>query len=129
MRKVGMILGLFITVIAVFVFINKLYYPSLPIDDISAKEAIDKIKESDSKIAEIAVESDSIWYITSSENKGISIADENIKQMIGSDGWEIKEKDGTALFFEKDGKRLIANTQMWTKKYVIVKVQNKFNKL
>ncbi|WP_100407672.1 GrpB family protein [Bacillus solitudinis] len=52
-------------------FLNKLYYPSLPIDGISAKEAIAKLKESDNKIAEIAVEGDSIWYITSSENKGI----------------------------------------------------------
>ena len=126
MKKVGMILGLFIAVIAVFVFVNKLHYPSLPIDDISAKEAIDKLKESDSKIAEIAVEGDSIWYITSSENKGISIADENIKQMIGSNGWEFKEKDGAGLFFEKDGKRLIATTQMWTKNYVLVKIPSNF---
>ncbi|MEH7255716.1 hypothetical protein V7111_26780 [Neobacillus niacini] len=126
MKKVGMILGLFIAVIALFVFINKLYYPSLPIDDISAKEAIDILKESDSKIAEIAVEGDSIWYITSSENKGISIADENIKQMIGSNGWEFKEKDGAGLFFEKDGKRLIATTQMWTGNYVLVKIPSNF---
>ena len=121
-----MILVLFITVIAVFVFINKLYYPSLPIDDISAKQAIEILKESDSKIAEIAVEADSIWYITSSENKGISITDENIKQMIGSNGWEFKEKDGAGLFFEKDDKRLIATTQMWTKNYVLVKIPSNF---
>ena len=126
MKKVGTILGLFIAVIALFVFINKLHYPSLPIDDISAKEAIDILKESDSKIAEIAVEGNSIWYITSSENKGISIADENIKQMIGSNGWEFKEKDGAGLFFEKDGKKLIATTQMWTGNYVLVKIPSNF---
>ncbi|GGA30041.1 hypothetical protein [Psychrobacillus lasiicapitis] len=126
MKKVGMILGLFIAVISVFVFINKLYYPSLPIDHMSAKEAIDKLKESDSKIAEIAVEGDSIWYITSSENKGISIADEYIIQMIGSNGWEFKEKDGAGLFFYKEGKRLIATTQMWTKNYVLVKIPSDF---
>ena len=121
-----MILVLFIAVIAVFVFINKLHYPSLPIDDISAKEAIDILKQSDSKIAEIAVEGDSIWYITSSENKGISISDENIKQMVVSNGWEFKEKDGAGLFFEKDGKKLIATTQMWTKNYVLVKIPSNF---
>ena len=129
MKKVGIILGFFIAVIAVFVFINKLHYPSLPIDDISAKEAIDILKESDSKIAKIAVEGDYIWYITSSENKGISIVDENIKQMIGSNGWEFKEKDGAGLFFEKDGERLIATTHMWSEKYVLVKVQSIFKKL
>ena len=124
-----MILGLFIAVITVFVFINKLHYPSLPIDDITAKEAIDILKESHSKIAEIAEEGDYIWYITSSENKGISIVDENIKQMIDSNGWEFKEKEGAGLFFEKDGERLIATTQMWSEKYVLVKVQGIFKKL
>jgi hypothetical protein len=126
LKKVGMILGIFIAVIAVYVLINKLYYPSLPIDDISAKEAIDKLKESDSKVAEIAVEGDSIWYITSSGNKGISIADENIKQMVVSNGWEFKQKDGGGLFFEKDGERLLATTQMWTKNYVLVKIPSNF---
>ncbi|OCA88492.1 hypothetical protein A8F94_24360 [Bacillus sp. FJAT-27225] len=126
MKKVGFLLGSVIVIIAVFIFVNKLYYPSLPIEKVSAKEAIDKLKESDSKLAEIAVEGDFIWYITSSENKGISIADENIKQMVGSNGWEFKEKDGAGLFFEKDGKRLIATTQMWTEKYVLVKIPSNF---
>ncbi|MFZ3579567.1 hypothetical protein [Virgibacillus sp. DJP39] len=127
MKKFGMILGIFVAVIVVFVFINKLYYPSLPINDISAKEAIDKLKESNSKITKIAVEGDSIWYITSSENKGISIADENIKQLIASNGWEFKQKDGSGLFFENDGERLIATTQMWTGNYVLVKIPGNFN--
>jgi hypothetical protein len=122
MKKVGLILGIAIVIIVVFIFINKLYYPSLPIENLSAKEAIEKLKESESKIAEIALEGDSIWYITSSENKGISIADENIKQMIRSNGWEFKEKDGAGLYFEKDGRRLIATTQMWTGNYVLVKI-------
>jgi len=54
------------------------------------------------------------------------MSDENIKQMIGSNGWEYKEKDGAGLFFEKDGKRLIATTQMWTKDYVLVKIPSNF---
>ncbi|NKE07605.1 hypothetical protein [Mesobacillus selenatarsenatis] len=126
MKKVGFILGIAIGMIAVFIFVNKLYYPSLPIENVSAKEAIDQLKESESKIAEIAVEGDSIWYITRSENKGISIADETIKQMIASNGWEFKEKDGAGLFFEKDGRRLIATTQMWTGNYVLVKIPGDF---
>ena len=88
MKKVGLILGIVIVVIASFIFVNKLYYPALPIENLSAKDAINKLKESASKIVEIAVEGDSIWYITSSENRGISIADENIKKMVVSNGWE-----------------------------------------
>ncbi|WP_417897747.1 hypothetical protein ABN702_15830 [Bacillus haimaensis] len=126
MRKVGFLLGFVIAIICVFIFVNKLYYPSLPIENLSAKEAIEKLKESDSKIAEIAVEGDFIWYITSSKNKGISIADENIKQMVVSNGWEFKDKDGAGLFFEKDDKSLIATTQMWTENYVLVKIPSNF---
>ncbi|WP_366161997.1 hypothetical protein ABXS71_01585 [Bacillus infantis] len=126
MKKAVFILGIAIVIIAVFILVNKLYYPSLPIKNLSAKEAIEKLKESESKVAELAVEGDSIWYITSSENTGISIADENIKQMISSNGWEFKEKDGAGLFFEKDGKRLIATTQMWNGNYVLVKIPADF---
>ncbi|KAJ50639.1 hypothetical protein BD780_002674 [Clostridium tetanomorphum] len=129
MKQVGIILGIVVVIVAVFIFVNKSYYPSLPIDNLSAKEAIEKLKNSDEKIVEIATDDDSIWYITKTENEGISIADENIIQMIGSKGWEFKEKDGAGLFFEKDGERLLVTTQMWTKKYVLVQVQNKFKEL
>ncbi|MGD6900245.1 hypothetical protein [Bacillus infantis] len=126
MKKAGLIFGIAIIIIAVFFFVNKLHYPSLPIKNVSAKEAIEKLKESENKKAEIAVEGDSAWYITSSKNRGKSIADENIKQMIRSNGWEFKEKDGAGLFFEKDGRRLIATTQMWTGNYVLVKIPADF---
>jgi hypothetical protein len=116
-------------IFAMFIFVNKSYYPSLPIDNLSAKEAIGKSENSDNKVVEIAVEGETIWYITRTDNQGVLIADENIKQMISLNGWEFKEKDGSGLFFEKDGERLIATTQMWSKKYVLVKVQSKFNKL
>lgn len=129
MKQVGIILGIVVVIVAVFIFVNKSYYPSLPIDNLSAKEAIEKLKNSDEKIVEIATDDDSIWYITKTENEGVSIADENIIQMIGSKGWEFKEKDGAGLFFEKDGERLLVTTQMWTKKYVLVQVQNKFKEL
>ncbi|WP_391205762.1 hypothetical protein [Psychrobacillus sp. L4] len=129
MKKVGFILGIVIVIIAVFIFVNKSYYPSLPIENLSAKEVIEKLEESDSKVVEIAFEDEMIWYITRTENEGILVADEYIKKMISSNGWEFKEKDGAGLFFEKDGESLIATTQMWTKNYVLVKIQSKFKKL
>jgi hypothetical protein len=126
MKKVGIILGIVIVIIGVFIFVNKPYYPSLPIENLSASQAIDNLKESNNKIAEIAVEGEFIWYITSSENKGISIADENIKKLIVSNGWKFKNKDGAGLFFEKEDKSLIATSQMWTKNYVLVKIPSNF---
>ena len=127
MNKIRLILGIALIIISVFIFINIFYYPPLPIDNLSAKEVIRKMEKSDSKLVEIAVEDDSIWYITNG-NEGIAVADENIKQMLSSIGWEFKEKEGSGLFFEKDGERLIATTQKWSKKYVLVKVQDKYKK-
>lgn len=120
MKRVGFISAIVIVILVVFIFVNKLYYPSLPINNLSAKETIEKLENSDSKVVEIAVEGDTIWYITRTDNQGVLIADENIKQMIGSKGWEFKEKDGSGLFFEKEGERLIATTQMWSKKYGVI---------
>ncbi|WP_262173330.1 hypothetical protein [Saccharococcus sp. Marseille-Q5394] len=129
MKQVGIVLGIVVVAVAVFIFVNKSHYPSLPIHHLSAKEAIEKLKNSDEKIVELATDTDSVWYITRTENEGISIADDTIKQMIRSKGWEFKEKDGAGLFFEKDGERLVVTTQMWTGKYVIVQVQYKFKEL
>ncbi|MDV6377871.1 hypothetical protein ORD22_06295 [Sporosarcina sp. GW1-11] len=118
--------GIVIVIAAMFIFVNKSYYPSLPIDNITAKDVIGKLKNSDEKIVELATDNDSTWYITKSKNEGISIADENVKKMIASKGWEYKAKEGSGLFFEKVDEQLIVTTQMWTKKYVLVQVQNKF---
>ncbi|MCG7335048.1 hypothetical protein MHZ95_07140 [Sporosarcina sp. ACRSM] len=124
MKQVGIILG-FVIIVAMFMIANKSYYPPLPIDHLSAKDALEKLKSSDERIVEIATDNDYTWYITKSQSE----VDENIKQMISSNGWEFKEKEGSGLFFEKEGERLIATTQMWTKKYVLVQLQNTFKEL
>lgn len=126
MKRFGIILVSLLIVVAVFFFVNKLYYPPLLMDKLSA---IEKLKNTDEKIVEVSTEDDSIWYITKSENKGMSLADDNIKQMIGSKGWQFKEQDGAGLFFEKDGEKLVVITEMWTTKYVLVQVQKKFKEI
>lgn len=125
MKRVGIILGIAAVSVVLFMFVNKLYYPSLPIENLSAKEQINKLGNSDEKIVEFAKDDDSIWYITRSQSE----IDENIKQMIGSNGWEFTEKEGSGLFFEKENEKIIVTTQMWTKKYVLIQVQNKFKEL
>lgn len=122
MKRVGILLGAVVVIVAVFMFVNKSYYPSLPIDNLSAKEAIEKLRNSDETIVEIATDDDYTWYMTKSQ----SGVDENIIRMIGVNGWEFSVKDGAGLFFEKDGERLIVTTQMWTGNYVLIQVQNKF---
>jgi len=101
----------------------------LPIENLTAKVAIEKLRNSDEEIIEIVTDDDSTWYIIRSENDGISIADENLKQMIGSNGWEFEAKEGSGLFFEKEDEQLTVATQMWIKRYVLVQVQNKYKEL
>ncbi|MEM5018460.1 hypothetical protein WKH31_19405 [Metabacillus indicus] len=122
MKKAVLIAGVFLALLALAAYVNKWYYPPVPISGINAKEAIDRLKNTDRKIVDIASENGQVWYIIRTENKGVSFADENVKQMLAANGWKFKQKDGSGLFFEKDGDRLIASTQMWTKKYVLVKV-------
>ncbi|WP_186580295.1 hypothetical protein [Aquibacillus kalidii] len=126
MKKGLFIFGFVIVIIVGFIFVNKSYYPPLPIENLTAKEVIQKLKKSDNKVVEIAEEDETIWYITKNENEGIRKADENIKQMIISNGWEFKNKDGAGLFFKKNEERLVATTQMWSENYVLVKVDSKF---
>ncbi|MHA0855316.1 hypothetical protein [Paenibacillus sp. CMAA1364] len=128
MKKIGVIIGVCIVSIALYVFINKLYYPSFPIDGVSAKEAIKIMSESDREVAEVAATSDSIWYVTRSNDKHNKNVDDKIKEMIVSNGWEFKDKEGSGLFFEKDKERLIVTTQMWTSHYVLVKIPSNYIK-
>lgn len=127
MRKIGITLGIIVVIAVVFIIISKSYYPTLPVDGLSAKETIKKLKKSDEKIVEIGKDNNSIWYITKNGEDGISTVDENIKKMISAEGWQFKDKMGSGLFFEKDDKQLIVTTQMWTKKYVLIQVHNQFN--
>ncbi|PIC67603.1 hypothetical protein CSV78_06770 [Sporosarcina sp. P16a] len=126
MKWIGMIAAVFAVMAAVWMVVNKSYYPSLPIENRSAKEVIGQLNDSDQKIIEIDTDEDFTWYITRSQNDGISVADEAIKEMISSKGWVFTAKEGSGLFFEKEGESLLVTTQMWTKKYVLVHVPNEF---
>jgi len=109
----------------IFAFYNKIYYPALPIQSMSKREVVQKINNSDTKIISLAEENGQDWYIITVSN--ILTADELIKEMVEQHGWMLKQKEGNGLFFEKEGKVLIASTQMWTSNYIIVKIPEYFN--
>ena len=46
----------------------------------------------------------------------------SMKKWLLKKGWRFKEQMGAGFIFVKDGKQLIAATQMWTRKYVITKI-------
>lgn len=130
MKKVGIILSIIGIVVASYLFVTESYYfyPSLPVDNLSARYVVEKLENSDAKVAQIAEEDNYTWYITENrKDKDISSSDENIKEHISSNDWRFKEKIGSTLFFEKENENLVVSTQMWTEKYTLVQVPNKYN--
>lgn len=122
LKKVGVVLLILIVGVITLGFVNKWYYPALPLDALTSKEALQKLKTSNQKIVEIGTDSNVTWYMTKNPEKGMLAVDETIKQFISRDGWEFNEKNGSGLFFEKNGERLIVSTEMWTSRYVLIKV-------
>ena len=120
MKKVLLIIGLIILFVGGVVFYNKLYYPMLPIENMSKKEVLEKVNDSDNQIIQLSKENNIEWYIIKERN--ISDADEMIIELVSQKGWMFKEKEGSGLFFEKEDEKLIVTTQKWTSDYLLVKI-------
>lgn len=125
MKRLLITFGLIVVLAGAFVFYNKLYYPPLPIETISKKEVIEKLNKSDEKIIKLTSENGKEWYIVNEQNQ--SIIDEIIIDMLSPKEWVFKRKDGSGLFFEKQGEDLIITTQKWTGDYSLVDIPMKFD--
>ncbi|KMY32228.1 hypothetical protein ACZ11_08750 [Lysinibacillus xylanilyticus] len=125
MKKVLLTIGIIIFLVGACVFYNKLYLPSLPIENISKKTVIEKINDSETKMVKLSNENGQEWYVI--KERDTSVADEMIKEMLDQNGWTFKQKDGNGLFFEKHGENLIVATQKWTEDYLLVKIPVNFN--
>ncbi|MEA0562498.1 hypothetical protein [Lysinibacillus irui] len=119
MKKLGILVAL---LGAIIIFSNKIYYPSLPIDSITQKEAIRKINTSSNDLVELSKDHNATWYITAISTMGIQKVDADIQQLMKNEGWVFLEKEGGGLFFEKNEERTIITTEMWTKQYVLIQV-------
>ena len=124
MKKLGLISSLLVMAIVVFMYVNKTFYPPLPIENVSAKEVLKKLHTSNEQIIEIAIDEQATWYMTKNSEGGIKTVDENVKKIIVERDWNFKEKQGAGLIFEKNSEELIITTQMWTKKYVLIRIPN-----
>ena len=121
MKKLGILVAL-LSVGAIIIFSNKIYYPSLPIYSITQKEAIRKINTSSNDLVELSKDHNATWYITAISTMGIQKVDADIQQLMENEGWVFLEKEGSGLFFEKNEERTIITTEMWTKQYVLIQV-------
>ncbi|MGY4795672.1 hypothetical protein ACVNNN_11750 [Lysinibacillus fusiformis] len=123
MKSLGLLIAALLAVSAVFIDSNKLFYPLLPIDSLTPKEAIQKLNTSPFDVVALSNDRKATWYLTAISARGIQKVDEDIQQMMANEGWAFLEKEGSGLFFEKNGERSIVTTEMWTKQYVLVQIQ------
>ncbi|MBT2289246.1 hypothetical protein J7E73_08885 [Paenibacillus albidus] len=126
MKKWLTAVGLIVICAGIFVFYNKLYYPPLPMGNISKKEVVEKVKASKMQITKLTSDNGNEWYITSKAD--MRVVGERIKDLVSTKGWVFTQKDGNGLFFEKQGERLVVSTQMWTSAYVLIQIPDYFQK-
>ena len=120
MNKIPKFILLIVVIASAYIFINKLYYPALPIDTISKKEVIAKLNNSDEKIIYLTTENGKQWFIVNERNQ--QNVDVIIIDMLQGYGWAHIEKMGSGLFFEKQNEKLIVTTKKWTGNYSLVDI-------
>ena len=120
MKKIPFIILLIVVLAGGYIFMNKLYYPPLPIDTLSKKEVLDSLHHTDEKIVPITTENGKQWFIVNERNQ--AIVDDLIIDMLQNDGWTFKVKDGSGLFFEKQNENLIVTTRKWTGNYSLIDI-------
>ena len=120
MKKILFAILLIATLAGAYIFINKLYYPPLPIDTISKKEVLDRLHQSDEKIVFLTTENGKEWFIIDERNQ-VNRA-EIMTDMLQNYGWAYIEQMGSGLFFEKQDEKLIVTTQKWTRNYSLVDI-------
>ncbi|MBT2689717.1 hypothetical protein J7I93_16135 [Bacillus sp. ISL-47] len=105
--------------LAGYVFYSKVYYPELPIESITKREAVAKGEKSVYKMTKIAEENSHVWYMAQmKQGKAYDL----MKEKMAKNGWSFIEQNGAGFFFEKREKTLIVTSQMWTGKYVLFSV-------
>jgi cell fate regulator YaaT (PSP1 superfamily) len=90
LKKWLIVIGVMVLFLGIFVFYNKLYYPSLPMENISEKEVIEKLNDSHKQIVNLSNENDYEWYIISERN--MASADEIIKALVIKKWLEVQVK-------------------------------------
>ncbi|URN94442.1 MAG: hypothetical protein NAG76_21910 [Candidatus Pristimantibacillus lignocellulolyticus] len=119
-------IGILLLLVGGYIYYNKLYYPVPPIDGVSQREAITTFERSDDNLALLTSNNKTHWYIASG-GSGINVVDEQITELVSQYGWELEQKEGSGLFFTREGEKLIATTRMWTRNYVLIQIPLTFN--
>ncbi|MCC3375043.1 hypothetical protein [Cohnella sp. REN36] len=103
-----------------WLFVSKAYYPALPFEGVSKREALAKLAAGDGALVELAARPGYRWLgFRGSQQKGR----ERIVEEMELRGYHYTHIDGAGIFFANPNReRAIVTGTNWTSKYVLYRV-------
>lgn len=107
--------------VGIIIYNMRLYMPELPVDQITRQQVYQKINDSQQQDSLIYLthEDGYHWYVFEGNQKEGKLA---FEKLLKSENINFVEQLGAGYIFEKNNKRIIIESQMWTGKYVIYQV-------
>lgn len=104
-----------------YVYSSKMYYPPAPIDTISKKELVSKGTDALNTLVYVANSNDQDIYIIRTDSS--TSVSKIIEQVANEHNWTFIEQLGSGYIFEREGEQSIVTTEMWSKKFQLVKIR------
>ena len=131
MKKILLLVGLVLVAFGGFsayrIYESKSYYPDLPINGVSKKEAVSKAEDSEGKLVKLTNENGYEWYTT--KTRDINKVDGMVETHVGQHGWTPVDKAGAVSFYEKQEKqvdKLAVETKTW-KDYMLINIEEAYD--
>lgn len=117
--KLMMIIASFGLLLVISYIIFVIFVPGSPMKTVSNAEILTKASFTDKVVTHLGNEGEYSYYITKTDNGAFK---QKAINFMKQRKFSYLTQEGAGLFFEKKGKKIILTTQMWTRKYVILKI-------
>ncbi|QDX92746.1 hypothetical protein EEL32_22660 [Brevibacillus laterosporus] len=116
-KVIWVLLGVFV----VYLWIDNLPYPPLPLASMPVERAMAMVKEQPDHLVNIGKEGGYEYYMMEGSQKE---AAELLKHKMDKNGYRFVEQQGAGYFFDRNGQKQVVTSNMWTGNYVILKTAN-----
>jgi hypothetical protein len=103
-----------------FVFYTKSYYPTLPIEGLSKRDALQLLNSKDGELILLQDSAEVSWYGYKGNQMNSA---ESMIALMKKREWSFVDQMGAGYFFtDAEGHSRIITSQMWTSRYVLYKL-------
>jgi len=124
--QVGMLCLCFLVVIGFWMYVDRpaFLYPALPFSHPDKSSVVAKLKQADDEmLVPLSADSNTSYFWVGAKSSQGSEAS-RLKLLLQKAGWSFLEQEGAGYFFEKDQKRIVITSQMWSRDFVLYKVSS-----